>query len=92
MNWSSESFCNKWLRQQASLPLKRRSTLIYCTLEQEELQSVLETIRRFEDRMNSGKEQIVVTQKQDKSVGTIELFVEDSKEMSWSNKEQRRMK
>ncbi len=76
------SFCNKWLRQQADLPRKRRSTLIYCTLQQSELESVLEEIRQFEDRMNSGKERIAVTRKQDKSAGTIELFVEGSKEMS----------
>ncbi len=81
-NWPSESFCNRWLREQASLPRKRRSTLIYCTLEPQELQSVLVTIRQFEDRMNSGEDQVVVTRKLDRSVGTIELFVEGSKGMS----------
>ncbi len=80
--WSSESFCNRWLREQASLPRKSRSTLIYCMLEPLELQSVLETIRQFEVRMNSGKAQIAVMLKQDNSVGTTELFVEGSKEMS----------
>ncbi len=80
-NWSSMSFCNRWLREQAGLPHKQRSTLIYCTLQQAELESVLATIRHFEEVMNSGRERIVVTRKQDKSVGTIELFVEDSKEM-----------
>ncbi len=82
MIWSSQSFCNRWLREQADLPRKQRSTLIYCTLEQPELQSVLETIRRFEEVMNSGKVRLAVTRKCDKKDGTIELSVEDSKEMS----------
>ncbi len=79
--WSSQSFCNRWLREQADLPPKHRSTLIYCTLQQSELESVLEEIRRFEDLMSSGKEPIVVTRKLDESVGTIELSVDGSKEM-----------
>ncbi len=82
IEWSSQSFCNRWLREQADLPRKHRSTLIYCTLQPSELESVLGVIRRFEAVMNSGKEQIVVTRKLDKNVGTIELFVEGSKEMS----------
>ncbi len=81
-NWSQESFCNRWLRQQSKLEPKRRNTLIYCGLEQSEQELVLATIRQFEDLMNSGKERIVVTLKQDKSVGTIEVYVEDSREMS----------
>ncbi len=81
-SWSSQSFCNRWLREQADLPRKHRSTLIYCTLLPSELQSVLVQIRQFEDRMNSGKGRIAVTRKLDRSVGTIELFVEGSKEMS----------
>ncbi len=80
--WSSQSFCNRWLREQADLPRKHRSTLIYCTLQPSELQSVLEVIRRFEEAMNSGEVQLVVTRKCDKNAGTIELFVEGSKEMS----------
>ncbi len=76
------SFCNRWLREQADLPRKHRSTLIYCTLVQSELESLLETIRQFEDRMNCGEDRLAVTRKQDKSVGTIELFVEGSREMS----------
>ncbi len=79
--WSSQSFCNRWLREQADLPRKLRSTLIYCTLQPSELESVLETIRQFEGAMNYGREQIVVTRKLDSSDGTIELFVEGSKEM-----------
>ncbi len=75
------SFCNKWLRSQADLPRKRRSTLIYCTLLQSELESVLATIRQFEARMSYGEDRVVVTRKLDKSAGTIELFVEGSKEM-----------
>ncbi len=81
-NWSLDKFCNKWLRSQAELPRKDRSTLIYCTLAPAELQLVLETIQRFEVRMNSGRAQIAVTRKQDKCAGTIEIFVEGSKEMS----------
>ncbi len=80
--WSSMSFCNKWLREQANLPRKSRSTLIYCTLAPEELQSVLEIIQHFEEVMNSGKEAIAVTRKCDRNAGTIELFVEGSREMS----------
>ncbi len=81
-NWMPDSFCNRWLREQSNLPRKRRSTLIYCTLRQSELRLVLETIRLFEAHMNSGGVQVAVTRKQDKSAGTIELFVEGSKEMS----------
>ncbi len=81
-DWSSQSFCNRWLREQADLPRKHRSTLIYCTLEPSELESVLATIRQFEEHMNSGKEQIAVTRKLGHLDGTIELFVEGSREMS----------
>ncbi len=81
-NWSSQSFCNRWLREQADLPRKHRSTLIYCTLGPQELQSVLETIRQFEEAMNYGGVRVEVTRKQDKNAGTIDLFVEDSKGMS----------
>ncbi len=79
-SWSSQSFCNRWLREQADLPPKRRSTLIYCTLQESELASVLETIRQFEEAMNYGKVPRAVTRKCDKSAGTIELCVVDSKE------------
>ncbi len=79
---SYKSFCNRWLREQAGLPRKHRSTLIYCTLQPLELELVLETIRQFEVRMNSGKEQIAVTSKLDKQDGTLEVFVEGSREMS----------
>ncbi len=78
----SWSFCNRWLRQQADLPRKRRSTLIYCTLQQSELELVLDTIQRFEEAMTYGGVPLEVTRKHDKNAGTIELFVEDSKEMS----------
>ncbi len=76
------SFCNNWLRHQSKLERKSRSTLIFCTLEQSELESVLDSIRRFEDLTNSGKEQIAVMRKLDRSAGTIELFVEGSKVIS----------
>jgi len=79
--WSSQSFCNKWLRTQAKLPRQRRSTLIYCTLQDPELLSVLDTIRKFEEHTNYGKVRVVVTQKPDLPDGTIEISVEDSKEM-----------
>ncbi len=81
-DWSSMSFCNRWLRSQALLPSKRRSTLIYCTLLQSELESVLEAIRQFEDRMTSTGVPIEVMRKQDKHVGTIEISVVDSRGMS----------
>ncbi len=80
--WSSQSFCNRWLREQVDLPRKHRSTLIYCTLQPSELESVLEIIRQFEVRMNSGKARIAVTSKLDKSAGTLEVFVEGSRETS----------
>jgi len=79
-NWSSMSFCNRWLRQQANTPPRLRSTLIYCTLQESELASVLETIRQFEEAMNYGKDPLVVTKKLDKSAGTLEVCVVDSKE------------
>ncbi len=78
--WQSESFCNRWLRSQAELPPRRRSILIYCTLEQQELQSVLAAIRKFDNFMNTGKAGMSVLVKRD--VGSIELSVVDSKEMS----------
>ncbi len=56
--------------------------MIYCTLSEQELQQVLDIIQRFEGVMNSGKEQIAVTRKLDKHAGTIEVFVEGSREMS----------
>ncbi len=77
----SWSFCNRWLRSQADLPPKRRSTLIYCTLQQSELVSVLEVIQRFEGRMNSGKVPVEVMSKVNNNAGTIEISVVDSKEM-----------
>jgi len=80
-NWSLDKFCNRWLREQADLPRKSRSTLIYCMLEPEALQSVLETIRQFEAVTNSGVGQVAVMLKQDKKLGTTELFVEGSKGM-----------
>ncbi len=80
-DWSSPSFCNRWLREQADLPRRQRSTLIYCTLAPAELSQVLDTIQRFEEVMNFGEDRLVVTRKCDKSAGTIELFVEGSKEM-----------
>ncbi len=73
------SFCNRWLRHQSKLERKYRNTLIYCTLEPSELESVLALIRRFEVAMSSGKAQIAVTRKLDKNAGTIELFVEGSR-------------
>ncbi len=76
------SYCNKWLRSQADLPRKHRSTLIYCGLQPPEQQLVLDSVKLFEERMNSGKVQIAVTLRHDKHDGTIDLFVEGSKEMS----------
>ncbi len=75
------SFFNRWLRQQADLPRKSRSTLIYCTLQPQELRQVLDIIQQFEVRMNSGEAVLEVTRRCDKNAGTIEVFVEDSREM-----------
>ncbi len=76
------SFCNRWLREQADLPPKRRNMLIYCTLQPSELALVLAQVKRFEGVMNSGKVRLEVISKVDEKLGTIELSVEDSKETS----------
>ncbi len=58
-SWSSQSFYNKWLRSQAELPLKQRSTLTISMQEPSELVLVLETIQKYAALMNFGKVEIV---------------------------------
>ncbi len=74
-------FCNRWLREQSKSPPKLGNKLIFCTREPSVLELVLDSIRQFEEHMNSGKERIVVTSKVDKRAGTIEVFAAGSKEM-----------
>ncbi len=74
--WSSESFCNRWLRQQCKVTDKDRSTLIISMQELSELESELETIQQYVNRMNTGRVKIEACH------GEIKLSVVGSKEMS----------
>jgi len=75
-NWSSEQFCNRWLRSQAQSPSNHRSTLIISTPEPSEQALVLETIQKYVKLMNIGKVKI------EECHGEIKLSVGDSREMS----------
>ncbi len=80
--WSSQPFCNSWLRQEADLPPKHRSTLTYYMLPPLELQLVLDSIHQFENHTKCGRARTVAIQKLGLRDGTIGLSVEDLKEMS----------
>ncbi len=73
--WSSELFCNKWLREQSVNPSKSETILSLPMPEQSELELVLAAIRRFESRTNSGKVRIRMRR------GMISLSINGSKEM-----------
>ncbi len=73
--WSSEPFCNRWLREQSLNPSKSETILNLPMQEQSELESVLAAIRRFENRTNCGKVRIVIHR------GTISISIRGSKEM-----------
>ncbi len=76
LDWSSESFCNRWLRGQELLSSRDRSSLTMPMLEQSELVSVLATILKSVKHMNTIKVRIEACH------GEIKLSVADSKEMS----------
>ncbi len=76
MSGKSYQFYNRWLRSQAELLPRDRSTLIISMQELSEQASVLDTIQRFAKRMNTGKVRIEACR------GTIKLSVNDSEEMS----------
>ncbi len=78
-SWSSG---NSYLRLVSSLSASPKKRMIFCTQSVLEQQLALEAILQFGEVMNSGKELHVLIKKQSKNVGTIEVFVEDSKEMS----------
>jgi len=74
----SESFCNRWLRSQAELPLRLRSILTYCTEQQLEQRLELVKIQKYVKSMNTGKAGTSVQVRE--ADGSIELCVVDSKE------------
>ncbi len=71
--WSSESFCNRWLRSVANISQDSHLTLQFQVPSEQEL--ALETIRMYVQRMNSGKVAIEVCP------GEIKLHVTGLKEM-----------
>ncbi len=73
---------NSYLRLVSSLSVNPKKRMIFCTQSEQELQLVLQAVKMFEGHMSSGKVQTVVIRKPDSNVGTIEVFVGDSKEMS----------
>ncbi len=78
-SWSSG---NSYLRLLSSLHSEEKKRMIFCTQSVSELQSVLEATQQFVEVMIYGVELHVVIKKQSKNVGTIEVFVDDSKGMS----------
>ncbi len=72
---------NSYLRLVNTLSSDPKKHMTFCTQSVSEQQSVLVAIQQFVEVMSSGKELIVRISKQNKRVGTIEVFVEDSKEM-----------
>ncbi len=72
---------NSYLRLLSSLSVERKKVMIFCTQSESEQQLVLEAIQRFKALTTYGKVQVVVTKSPDKNVGTIEVSVDDSREM-----------
>ncbi len=79
-------FYNKWLRSQADLPPKLRNILTISMPVQSELELVLAKIQKFVKYSNTGKAGTEVRVR--KVDGGIELFVEDSKEISTLNRQE----
>ncbi len=73
---------NSYLRQVSTLSSDPKKHMTFCTQQASEQQLVLEAIQQYVEVMSSGKELTVVISKLNKRVGTIAIFVEDSKEMS----------
>ncbi len=78
--WGDTS--NSYLRLVSTLQAEPKKRMIFCTPLESEQQSVLEAIQQFGAHMSSGKVLTVVMKRLDKPGGTIEVFVEDLKEMS----------
>ncbi len=78
-SWSSG---NSYLRLLSSLSSERKKVMIFCTQSVREQQLVLQAVKLLEAHMSSGKVRTVVTSKPGTNVGTIEVSVDDSKEMS----------
>ncbi len=72
---------NSYLRLVSSLSQNPKKRMIFCTQSASEQRLVLEAIQQFAEATNFGKVQIVLTRKPDSNVGTIEVYVEGSKEM-----------
>ncbi len=73
---------NSYLRLLSSLSSERKKVMIFCTQSEQEQQLVLQAVKQLEVLMNCGKVRTVVTKKPGTNVGTIEVSVDDSKEMS----------
>ncbi len=78
-SWSSG---NSYLRLLSSLSKERKKVMIYCTPSEVERQSVLQAVKLFEGLMSSGVVQPEVILKVVQKDGTIEVSVDDSREMS----------
>ncbi len=73
---------NSYLRLLSSLSSERKKVMIFCTQSEREQQLVLQAIQQFKGLMPYGEVQVKVTKLPGKNVGTIEVSVEDLKEMS----------
>ncbi len=78
-SWSSG---NSYLRLLSSLSSERKKVMIFCTQSDREQQLVLQAVKQLEAHITSGKVRVVVMKSPGKNVGTIEVSVDDSKEMS----------
>ncbi len=82
MNEECQDTVSSYSKLANSLLVDPKKRMIFCTQSELEQQSALEAIRRLAVLMNSGGVLHVVIKRQSRNVGTIEVFVEDSKEMS----------
>ncbi len=78
-NWPSG---NSYLRLVSTLAHDSKKVMIFCTQSVSEQQLVLAAILQFVEATNYGRVRIVLTSKPETNVGTIEVSVEGSKEMS----------
>ncbi len=78
-SWSSG---NSYLRLLSSLSKERKKVMIYCTPSEQERLLVLQAVTLLEGLMSSGVVQPEVMLKVVQRDGTIEVSVDDSKEMS----------
>ncbi len=73
---------NSYLRLLSSLSSERKKVMIFCTQSVAEQQLVLVAVKQLEELMSSGKVRVVQTLNPETNVGTIEVSVDVSKEMS----------